>query len=98
MRVEDDRLHPIPLLPTDRVTYVGQSIAIIVAETRFAAMDAAELVEIDYEMLPVVTDTRSALAKGAPLIEPAWGTNTISTKSRSSVASRGYLISDSVSI
>ena len=70
-----DRLHPVPLLPTERVTYVGQPVAVIVADTRYAAMDAAELVVVDYETLPVVTDAKSALAPGAPLIEPAWGTN-----------------------
>jgi carbon-monoxide dehydrogenase large subunit len=70
-----DRLHPIPLLPTTKVTYVGQPVALIVAETRHAAVDAAEQLQIDYEPLPAVFDADAALASGAPLVEPEWQTN-----------------------
>jgi len=70
-----DRLHPIPLLPTAKVTYVGQPVAMIVAESRHAAIDAAEQVQIDYDPLPVVVDPVAALAPEAPRIEPSWPDN-----------------------
>lgn len=70
-----DRLHPIPILPTTRVTYVGQPVAMIVAETRNAALDAAEQVRIDYDPLPAVFDPLAALASDAPLVEPSWQSN-----------------------
>ena len=70
-----DRLHPVPLLPTEKAVYVGQPVAMIVAESRAAAMDAVELMEIDYEPLPAVFDSIAALAAGAPLVEPGWSTN-----------------------
>ena len=48
---------PYPALVTDRVKRVGDYVAFVVAETRNQAMDAAELIEIDYEPLPSVTST-----------------------------------------
>ena len=70
-----DRLHPIPLFPTTKVTYVGQPVAMIVAEHRHAAIDAAEQIQIDYAPLPIVLDPVSALAPDAPLLEPSWPDN-----------------------
>jgi carbon-monoxide dehydrogenase large subunit len=70
-----DRIHPIPILPTERVTYVGQPVAMIVAESRNAAVDASEQLQIDYEPLPAVFDADEALAPEAPLVEPEWKTN-----------------------
>jgi carbon-monoxide dehydrogenase large subunit len=70
-----DRVHPTPLLPTDRVTYVGQPVAMIVADTAAAAAEAAERLVIDYAPLPAVVDPIDALAETAPLVEPAWGSN-----------------------
>lgn len=70
-----DRVHRIPLLPESKVSYVGQPVAMVVAETRYAAMDAAELIDIDYEGLPVVTDPIAALMAAAPRIEPTWPDN-----------------------
>jgi carbon-monoxide dehydrogenase large subunit len=55
-------------LATDRARYVGDGVAVVVAESRAAAKDAAELVEVDYEPLPAVTDVEAALAAGAPLV------------------------------
>lgn len=57
-----------PLLATDRVRYVGDSVAMIVAETAEQAQDAAEAIRIDYEILPSVTNTATAAAPGAPLV------------------------------
>jgi carbon-monoxide dehydrogenase large subunit len=55
-------------LADDRVRYVGEPVAFIVAETRDAARDASELIEVDYEPLPAVTTLDDALAEGAPQI------------------------------
>jgi aerobic carbon-monoxide dehydrogenase large subunit len=56
------------LLPTDKARYAGEAVAMVVAKTREAALDAAELVEVDYEPLPAVTDSEAALAPGAPAV------------------------------
>jgi carbon-monoxide dehydrogenase large subunit len=52
-------------LATDRVRHVGEPVAFVVAETRAAARDAAELVHVLYDPLPCVVDPREALAPGA---------------------------------
>src|SRR6185437_6831689 len=70
-----DRVHPSPLLPEKKVTYVGQPVVLVVAETLDIAVQAAESLEIEYEPLPAVIDPVAALAEGAPLVEPAWGSN-----------------------
>jgi carbon-monoxide dehydrogenase large subunit len=57
---------PYPLLPRDCIRYVGQAVAMVVAETVVAAKDAAELIDIAYEQLPVVTDTVAAADPHAP--------------------------------
>jgi carbon-monoxide dehydrogenase large subunit len=55
-------------LATDEVCYVGQAVAAVVAESRYLAEDAAELVEADYEELSAVADARAAVAPGAPRV------------------------------
>jgi carbon-monoxide dehydrogenase large subunit len=55
-----------PPLATGKVRYVGDPVALVVAETREAARDAAELVMLDIEPLAAVTDARSAVEPGAP--------------------------------
>ena len=57
---------PHPPLADGRVRHVGEAVAMIVAETRDAARDAAELVEVDYRTLPAVIGQMDALAEGAP--------------------------------
>jgi carbon-monoxide dehydrogenase large subunit len=57
-------------LADDRVYYVGQPVAAIVASTRAQAQDAAELAAVDYEDLPCVVDARRAIEPGAPLVWP----------------------------
>jgi aerobic carbon-monoxide dehydrogenase large subunit len=54
------------LLPTDKVRHVGEALAMVVAETREAALAAAEMVVIDYDVLPFVADTRAAAQADAP--------------------------------
>jgi carbon-monoxide dehydrogenase large subunit len=55
-------------LAIDKVRHAGEGVALVVAETRAAAIDAADLVTVDYEPLPAVTDAAGALAPGAPTI------------------------------
>ncbi len=55
--------------------YVGDPIAVVVAETRAAAVDAAELVVVDYDPLPALVDPAEALAEDAPVIIEAHGSN-----------------------
>ena len=56
------------VLATDKVRFQGQEVAFVVAEDRYAARDALELIEVDYEPLPVVSDVRRALDADAPVI------------------------------
>ena len=64
-----------PPLATDRVRFVGDVVAAVVAESRAEAVDAAEYVVVDYDPLPVVTDAETALADGAPLLFEDHGSN-----------------------
>jgi carbon-monoxide dehydrogenase large subunit len=59
---------PQPLLAQERVRYVGDPVAFIVAETLSQAKDAAELIEIEYESLPAVVTAEAALAPGAQML------------------------------
>ncbi len=66
---------PRPPLATDRVRFVGEAVAVVVAESAAAAADAADLVEVDYTPLPAVVDVEKAVAPGAPLQFPDLGSN-----------------------
>ena len=59
---------PRPALPTDKVRFVGDPIACVVAETLAQAKDASEAIEVDIEALPAITTPDQAVAKGAPRI------------------------------
>lgn len=59
---------PFPTLVSDRVRCVGDCVALIVADSRGQAQDAAELIEVDYEPLPAVTDTVLAASGDAPAV------------------------------
>ena len=59
---------PRPVLALDRVRFVGDAVAVVVADTRNAAKDAAELIEVDSEAMPAVADARAATRTGAPLV------------------------------
>jgi len=56
------------VLATDKVRFQGQEVAFVIAEDRYAARDALELIEVDYEPLAPVVDARRALDEGAPII------------------------------
>ena len=66
-----------PLLAHDKVRHVGEAVAIIVAESRYAAEDAAELATLDLEELPAIVDPEAALRPGAPLVHERFDTNLI---------------------
>jgi carbon-monoxide dehydrogenase large subunit len=57
-----------PALASDRVRYVGDAVAVVIAESRAQAREAAGLVEVDYDPLPVSPDLRSATSDGAPAV------------------------------
>ncbi|MCI2398968.1 xanthine dehydrogenase family protein molybdopterin-binding subunit [Aliiroseovarius subalbicans] len=64
--------HPMAV---DRACWVGEPVVAVVATSRAAAEDAAELVDVDYEQLPVVTDMMTALDKDTPVLHPEMGDN-----------------------
>jgi aerobic carbon-monoxide dehydrogenase large subunit len=69
----DDMLRPI--LAQDLVRFQGEAIVVVVAETRGAAVDAAELVEVEFDPLDVLVDPERALDDDAPQLFPEKGTN-----------------------
>ena len=68
-------LPPHPVLATERVRYVGEPVAAVVAENLYTARDAAEAIEVDYEPLPVVVNMEKALKKDSPVIHQQFRTN-----------------------
>ena len=56
------------VLATDKVRFQGQEVALVVADDRYSAQDALELIEVDYEPLPVIVETPKALEPDAPVI------------------------------
>src|SRR6202050_5123169 len=63
------------VLAKDEVAYVGEAVALVVAQSRAVAEDAAALVEVDYEVLPAVSDCRDALRPDAPLAHRSKASN-----------------------
>jgi aerobic carbon-monoxide dehydrogenase large subunit len=68
---------PIMPLALDKVRYVGEPVIGVVAESRYYAEDALELITIDYETLPAVVDPEEAAHMGAPLLHEEAGTNVL---------------------
>ena len=66
---------PIWPLAQDKVRYVGEAVVAVLAESRYIAEDAAELVQIEFDVLPAIDRPEDALAEGAPLLHEAAGTN-----------------------
>ncbi len=62
-------------LAVDEVCYVGQSVAVVAADNRYIAEDAASLVEVDYDALPMICDLRNALMPSAPTAHADLDTN-----------------------
>jgi len=68
-----ERMHPI--LAKDEVRYVGEPVAVIVAENRYIAEDALAFVDVDYDPLPAVVDVEDALEPDSPLVHEDVGSN-----------------------
>jgi carbon-monoxide dehydrogenase large subunit len=66
-----------PLLATDVVRFVGEPVVLVLASTREQAIDAAEVIVVDYDPLPVLTDPERALVADAPLLFPDLGSNVV---------------------
>ena len=78
--------HHLPMIPTlrqitwsvlatDKVRFVGEPVVAVVADSRYIAEDALELIEVDYEELPAITDAEAGLAPDASLLYEDWGDN-----------------------
>ena len=66
-----------PALAIDKVRFVGEAVAVVVAENKYAAADGTELVIVDYEPLGAVTNIEEATAENAPLLYDELGSNTV---------------------
>jgi aerobic carbon-monoxide dehydrogenase large subunit len=64
-----------PVLAQERIRFVGETIAAVVATNRYLAEDAAALVEVEYDPLDVIWDAEKALEPGSPLVHEEWGDN-----------------------
>ncbi|HSR82094.1 MAG TPA: xanthine dehydrogenase family protein molybdopterin-binding subunit, partial [Hyphomicrobiaceae bacterium] len=68
-------------IAVERVRYVGEPVAVVVASDRYLAEDAVDLVEVDYEPLPALIDPAMAIEAGAPMLHEALGSNIASERS-----------------
>jgi carbon-monoxide dehydrogenase large subunit len=75
VQMPDLKIPAHPALAQGRARYVGEPVAAVVAEDPYTARDAAELVAVDYEPLPVVLDMEKAVAKDSALIYQEFGSN-----------------------
>src|SRR5712692_11319877 len=75
VQMPDLKVPKHPVLATERVRYVGEPVAVVVAEDLYAARDAAELVEVDYEPLPVVTNMEKALGNETSYVHEEFRSN-----------------------
>ena len=64
------------MIAIEKVRHYGETVAAVIAENRYIAEDACDLIEVEYEPLPVVLDPVEAREDGAPLVHEALGTNT----------------------
>jgi len=68
-------------LAVDKVRYVGEPVAVVVAEDRYLAEDALESIKVDYEPLPAVVDVESAIAPNAPILHEGVASNVVNDRS-----------------
>jgi len=73
----DPSKHTWWVLAVDKVRYVGEPVAAVVATDRYIAEDACELIDVQYEPLPPVVDPIAAMQPGAPLVHDALGSNVV---------------------
>ena len=71
----DDRAPEHPVLAKDKVCYVGQAVAVVVAADLHQAREALELIQVDYDALPAVIDPLEAIGEDAPVIHQQMDTN-----------------------
>jgi carbon-monoxide dehydrogenase large subunit len=64
----------------EKARFVGDSVAAVVAEDKYTAYEACELIEVDYEVLPAVIDPEEAMKADAPLLVDEWGDNILVTR------------------
>jgi len=69
-QIPDMKAAARPVLARDRVLFVGEAVAVVVANDRYAARDALDLIEVDYEPLTPIVNPEKAIAKGAVPIHP----------------------------
>jgi carbon-monoxide dehydrogenase large subunit len=67
-------------LAAERVRYVGEAVAAVVAENKYSAAAALDLIDVEYEELVAVTDPERAMEEGSALVEPDWGDNVLITR------------------
>jgi carbon-monoxide dehydrogenase large subunit len=72
----DIKVAPHPALAVGKVRYTGDAVAVVVAEERYLARDALDLIEVDFEPLPVVVDAEKATQPGAPQLHDEVPNNT----------------------
>jgi carbon-monoxide dehydrogenase large subunit len=72
----DMKIAPHPALAVGKVRYTGDAVAVVVAEERYIARDALDLIEVDFEPLPVVVDAEKAIQPGAPQLHDEVPNNT----------------------
>ncbi|TCJ13713.1 xanthine dehydrogenase family protein molybdopterin-binding subunit, partial [Rubrobacter taiwanensis] len=72
---EDLRIPDHWPLARDKVRYVGDAVAVVLATDRYRARDALEAIQVDYEPLDAVVDVEAALKEGSPLVHEELGTN-----------------------
>jgi len=75
IQMPDLKVPKHPVLATDRVRYVGEPVVAIVAEDIYIAQDAADLIEVDYEALPVVVDLEKALSDDTAYVHEEFKSN-----------------------
>ena len=68
-----------PPLAREKVRYVGEPVAVVMAESRYLAEDALDLIEVDYDPLPTVADAARALEAGSPVLHEAIAGNLVDT-------------------
>lgn len=68
-------------LAVDKVLYVGEPVAVVVASDRYLAEDALDAIEVQYKPLPVAVDAHAAMQADAPLLHPACGSNVVHERS-----------------
>ncbi|HCR19217.1 MAG TPA: carbon monoxide dehydrogenase, partial [Candidatus Latescibacteria bacterium] len=69
------KVPPHYCLAVEKVRLVGEPVVAVVAEDKYIAQDALDLVEVDYDPLDAVTSSEDALAEGAPILHEQFGTN-----------------------